>query len=354
MSDALGGSEIQCDIIATKLQEYGNEVIYIALNGDQKYNTTYRVISISNNAGKVASECIKVKPDIVYWRNNKHKLLATVRRIKKANIPIVFAGSSFNDSNRWNHIRKRTNNKPFLKYIIGELYKILIDQINYNGFKWVDGVIVNNKDYLNKIKVQPQVYIPNSMKTNLELFIYERPYLCWVSNIKPIKRPELFVELARRLIDVDIDFIMIGSIQDESYKWLLDKKFLPDNLYYLGPKTIEQVNGILNKTIALCHTCEPEGFSNNFIQAWLQSKPVISYEFDPGGLIRSQKLGFVSDSDMDIFVKDVKSIITNSNLAEEIGSRAFKYSNINFNPDTNVKTLEKFLKDVIQNSIITE
>ena len=98
------------------------------------------------------------------------------------------------------------------------------------------------------------------------------------------------------------------------------------------------------------NTCLTEGFGNNFIQAWLQGKPVVSYEFDPGGLIESEKLGFVSNQNINQFIVNVKKLIENPTLNKEIGERASKYAHKNFQSDKNVRKLEFFLMNIIQNS----
>ncbi len=169
------------------------------------------------------------------------------------------------------------------------------------------------------------------------------------AKLKPQKRPEFCVELAKGIGET-YDVLMVGKIQDSYYEWLKNASKIPKNLKYLGAKTVSEVNGIIFSSICLIHTCTPEGFPGNFVQAWQQGKPVVSYEYDPGGLINSKKLGLVSNNKMNQFISDTKKIIETPALREEIGERAKKYADKHFHPETNVRKLENFLFDVVQNS----
>ena len=86
---------------------------------------------------------------------------------------------------------------------------------------------------------------------------------------------------------------MVGCVRNKRYAYFEDPAATPVNLHYLGPKTVAEVNGILAKSQFLVHTCEPEGFGNVFIQAWLQGRPTLTLEYDPDGIIAREALGAV-------------------------------------------------------------
>ena len=64
-TDMLGGSEIQCDIIARTLVEFGHEVDYIAVGGHDcdAYEVPYRVRPVARQAKAIAEQVIAAKPD---------------------------------------------------------------------------------------------------------------------------------------------------------------------------------------------------------------------------------------------------------------------------------------------------
>jgi glycosyltransferase involved in cell wall biosynthesis len=345
--DALGGSEVQCDIIARELYKLGHQVVYLACNGTNNYNTAYRVKPVRLNGKEIGEAVIDEKPDIVYWRNNKHSAFRTsVRIIRELGIPVVFAVSHISDTIKWKKFRIKPNGSVLKQFITGPL-QILRSIRNHDGFKYVSGIVVNNQDHLGRLDIEPEIYIPNSNTSDKINFKWKKPYICWIANLKSRKRPELCLEVAKRLGN-NYDVLIAGKIQDSNYDWIINSDKVQENLKYLGPKSVLEVNGIIASSICLIHTCTPEGFPGNFIQAWLQSKPVVSYDVDPGGITESEKLGFVSGHNMDRFMADIQKLIDNPGLNKEIGKRAKSYADKHFHSVINVRKLEKFLFEVME------
>ncbi|MCH8535986.1 MAG: glycosyltransferase, partial [Flavobacteriaceae bacterium] len=234
-----------------------------------------------------------------------------------------------------------------LKKALGYFYALAKSRYNYGGFKYVDGLTVLNDNFLGIASVKKQLYVPNSMRTRLVEFTWNKPYIIWVANIKARKRPEICIEVAESVKDLGIDLLMVGHIQDHYYDYLKQPENTPDNLHYIGPKSVEEVNGIIRESMFLIHTCRPEGFGNNFIQAWFQAKPVVSLEFDPGGLIKKHKLGYVSNDDVVQFIDDIKLLVSDKELTLEFGKNASEYSFENHDPKINVKILETFINKIV-------
>jgi hypothetical protein len=189
VQDALGGSEIQCDIFARELTKIGFQVKYLAINGNkEKYETPYKVLPVKKNSSLIIEQIISENPDIVYWRYNKHDLYYILRKIKKENIKIIFAISHLNDVLKWGGYRRRVKGQSIIKYTYFNIKRVLLSRWNYRGFKYIDGVTTLNKKYLNKLPVDLQEYIPNSMNLETTDFSWHRPYVFWVANLKAQKK----------------------------------------------------------------------------------------------------------------------------------------------------------------------
>ena len=345
-NDVIGGSEMQCDGIATRLSQRGHEVIYVAPAGNKQkdYQTNYNVIAVESDAKTIANVVLDQKPDIVYWRFNKYHFHDAVRLIAKQNIPIVFGVSHVNDTKMWSCRENIFSGViPFLK----GLKQGLLNLYNHFGFKYVDAVTVNNPEHMNLLSIEDQCFVPNSISDNAAPFSWQRPYIVWVSNIKPAKRPELFVELAKNLSDSNVDFLMIGNIQSEQYRWIESENQRTPNFHFLGPKSLEEVNGIIKQSIFLIHTCKPEGFPSVFLQAWLKSKPTITYEYDPGEFISKNKLGGVANNDWTNFVSMTKDLIDNKEERDAAGKRANDFAVDLFAAENTIQILEKLLQKTI-------
>jgi glycosyltransferase involved in cell wall biosynthesis len=207
--------------------------------------------------------------------------------------------------------------------------------------------VCQTPEQLEAAPVRSSIVISNSGSLSRSIyFSWPRPYVAWVSNIKAAKRPELCLNLARRLLPHGVDLVMIGRMVDPSYDWLENSAANSENLYYIGPRRLDEVDGVLAGALALVHTCMPEGYPNVFIQAWLQGTPTVSLEFDPGGIIRNQGLGYVSGGDEQQFHQDVMKIITDTEAARQAGDKAKRYAREHCAPERNVAKLEAFLAEV--------
>ncbi len=149
----------------------------------------------------------------------------------------------------------------------------------------------------------------------------------WVANIKSLKKPETFIELAARLRTVtEAEFIMVGRPGDAKYQRRLEAQMQHvRGLTYLGEKSNEEINRLLAESHICVNTSDYEGFPNTFIQAWLHEVPVVSLHVDPDDLLRRQGLGFHSGS-FDRLVQDTRNLIENAELRTRIGKQARAYA----------------------------
>jgi glycosyltransferase involved in cell wall biosynthesis len=341
-TDILGGSEIQCDRIANGLLRLSHDVAYIAPAGyaGKIYSCSYHVRVVEDSPAAISAGILAERPDIVYWRFNKFKFRQVARSVRHAGIPFVFAVSHINDLRRFGHTE---NPRRGAVAALRAIKQAAASYYNYDGFKHVSGVVLLNQDYLGLSPAPREVFIPNTMDTEVESFEWPRPYITWIANLKPGKRPELFLRLAEELAGVDL--LMIGAIHDHSYDWIAQSG-TPANFYFLGPKSVQQCNGILAQALLMTHTCVPEGFGNNFIQAWLMGAPTVSLEFDPGGLIARHDLGGACDGDWRRFVACVSCLIEDERRRRETGARAQEVAREMFCIDKSAAKLASFLEDV--------
>lgn len=344
LSDTVGGSELQCDYLARGLHARGHDVTYIAPSRSLSIarNYGYRIVSVEDTPTALKKNVLAARPDVVYWRYNKRHFLAVASALASASVPMVFAVAHINDLLPMG-VKPRAAG---LRGTIRQAQRKLQARREHFGFRHVSALTTNNRDYLSLSPVSRSFYVPNGMSAELKSFSWPRPYVAWVANIKPAKRPELFVECARALADFDIDALMVGYCQSGGYEWLTDPKRIPPNFYFLGPKTPTEVSGLLAGSRLHVHTCQPEGFPNVFIQAWMQGRPSVSLEFDPCGYIVEQGLGAVSGGAVELFIKQVVDWATSPERSDLAGERARVFSYATFSLDSMVERVEKILADV--------
>jgi glycosyltransferase involved in cell wall biosynthesis len=339
---------MQCDLIARGLSGRGHDVVYAAMKGRGAYDVPYPVHPIPSPSTRSLIRLLRrVRPDVVYWRYNKHHLLPSVLAAKVVRARFVFAISHLYDTLPWGPAGAtplptslRQGPKEWLRST-RSLTHALRDRVHYAAVKYVDGVISLNRDFLGRMPVQRQEAIHNAVPTEETAFSWPRPYVVWVANLKPRKNPEKFLALASRCADLEADFLVVGEIQDSRYGYFEDRERLPSNVRYLGKRSPEEVNGMLRGARLLVHTCDPEGFGNNFIQAWRVGCPTVTLHFDPEGLIADERVGFASGT-LDRLEADVRQLLADRSLRHEMSGRAARLGE-RFSADRMVAAVEAFL-----------
>lgn len=170
------------------------------------------------------------------------------------------------------------------------------------GLRRADAVIVQTevqRDLLKANYGRDAVLIPNFLDAApIQLPEAHRTRILWVGKMREIKRPLMFVELARRL--PELSFTMIGPhFEDEMALHQAVEaaaKRVP-NLEVLGFQPLPEVEKYFDCARVLVSTSEMEGFPNVFLQAMRRGIPIVSF-VDPDGTISANPdLGAIVDSE---------------------------------------------------------
>ena len=114
----------------------------------------------------------------------------------------------------------------------------------------------------------------------------------WINNLRQLKRPDLYFELASSL--PELSFHMAGGAipgQETFFEQAQARAQARPNLSFLGHVPFHDVNPLYGRARVLVNTSDIEGFPNSYLQAWAAGTPVVAF-FDPDGLIAKERLGF--------------------------------------------------------------
>ena len=162
----------------------------------------------------------------------------------------------------------------------------------------------------------------------------------WVNNLRPFKRPDLALELARRLPHLRLH--MIGGEQAGHQELFSqtrrDSAQLP-NLLFHGRVPYHDVNDYYERARVFVNTSDSEGFPNSYLQAWRRGVPTVSF-FDPDGLIRSRGLGHTARS-LDDMAEAVDRFAQRSEAWQAASARCRRFMDERYGDDT---VLEPYLE----------
>jgi glycosyltransferase involved in cell wall biosynthesis len=156
--------------------------------------------------------------------------------------------------------------------------------------------------------------------------------ILWVNNFRPFKRPELAVNLARRLSNRRMT--MIGGPcpgLGEYFEGVRRSARGIPGLDFVGPVPYRQVNEFFHRARLFVNTSRSEGFPNSFLQAWIRGVPVVSF-FDPDGLIGRHGLGAVP-ADFDQMAAAAERFLDVPAEREAAGARARRFAWAHYAPE---------------------
>ncbi|MEJ0038409.1 MAG: glycosyltransferase family 4 protein [Gammaproteobacteria bacterium] len=144
------------------------------------------------------------------------------------------------------------------------------------------------KNYQRKSLVVPSLIDPAG---RCRSFSERSTDVLWVGALRPLKRPKLLLDLARRL--PHLTFEIAGGPSPDAPSLFNEVKreaqALP-NVRFLGQVPYHDVGSLFERARLLVGTSEIEGVPNTYLQAWGHGTPVVAY-IDPEHLIAENGLG---------------------------------------------------------------
>jgi glycosyltransferase involved in cell wall biosynthesis len=288
----------------------------------------------------------KINPDLIYQRGGKPYIGMAARWCNKHKKKLVL-GISMDVNCSKNGILNLNKN------VFNYPANILNGYFTFLGIKNADLIIAQNnnqKVLLQKNFNRDSIILPNVHNIPSPPFKKSDPLIIsWIANIKPLKRPELFIKLAESFQDSNIKFVYAGRPSfDNYYSTLLEKTKKLSNLEFLGEIPFEKTNELLSKSSIFINTSITEGFPNTYIQAWMRETPVVTLTCDPDDLIKNYKLGFHSKN-FNQLKKDIRYLIENENIRKNIGKRSRDFAINKYDINKIVNNYYNIFSDLIRN-----
>lgn len=134
--------------------------------------------------------------------------------------------------------------------------------------------------------------------------------LLWVARCHPVKRPQLFLDLAERLPDTRCR--MICSVQDKAL-WESVRKRAAGlaNVEFLESVPYREIQDHFNASRIFVNTSEHEGVPNTFIHSGLGGAVILSLLVDPDGMFRHFPAGLCAGGDFGRLVAATREFLGN-------------------------------------------
>ncbi|MBN1234283.1 MAG: glycosyltransferase family 4 protein [Candidatus Coatesbacteria bacterium] len=174
----------------------------------------------------------------------------------------------------------------------------------------------------------------------------EKPFILWIGNLVPVKRPEILFEIARQM--PDYQFVMAGGTWGKGYAAKVKEEANRiSNLKDYGEVTYRQSNSLIDNCLVLLSTSEYEGYPNIFKEAWLCGKPVVSMSPIRFTMIEKERLGALTETIEETLIA-LKELIENKDIYNDVSRRAKIFSEKEFSLEKNSLHLERILLETMK------
>jgi len=323
----IGGAELQQSLIARMLAARGYRVSMISINYGQADGTVVDGVRIYNMH--------KPFEGIPVLRFVHPRLTSLWRALKRVDADIYYQRTAaaytgfmaaFCKANGKRSIYAGASDVDFLPG--KQAISFARDRMIYEyGLRRVDTVIVQNENqqlYLRRHYGREGLLVPNFYDAPANARADRAGYVLWVATVREQKRPELVLELARRL--PRHRFVMIGGSdpgwfgEDYARRIREAAERLP-NVQFKGFMPFEEADGWFSGARVVLNTSTYEGFPNTFLQAWARGVPSVAF-VDTGSRRDGQPVYDIA-TDMDDATTRIDRLMSDDLAWEKASQRVF-------------------------------
>jgi len=276
-------------------------------------------------------ELVRIDADVYYQRGGSEYTFAVFLAARSLGRKFVWATSMRPDC-EGNKSRRLLEDEGIrgAKRLMLSPHAWLRDVLTSLGRRGADAIVVQDESQRRTVKKnfgQESVVIKVGHPVPESTGKKEQPPLVlWVANAKKLKRPEFFIELARACRGLSARFILVGGRPNPLYRLHLTKLAAGmNNVELKWAVPFQETNLLLSAASLLVNTSTSEGFPNTFVQAWLRQTPVVSLAADPDGVLERERIG-ICPGNFRRMVDDVRRLLIDQSLREEMGNRARAYA----------------------------
>lgn len=348
--DIYGGADVQAAFLANALAEAGHDVHLVVSDLPDGSNLPFPAHNAFDKSDGVRGlrffhprltgirrALAETQADVYYQRNASMVTGVTAMFCRRRGKVFVYGAGSDTDFS-------------FRETLLSGVTSLRDKLLYYAGLKLAHGIVTQNETQrrlcVENVK-KPAIVIPNGVSVNAGNGTESRDVILWVGAIRRVKRPELFVELARRMPQER--FVMVGGISGREKAFgheIMQSAGSLQNVELAGHVSHDRLLSYMKRALALVNTSRFEGFPNAFLEAWSCGVPVISSN-DVDGLIVQEKLGGIAHS-----VDDIKGLLEglrrNPGECESTGERSKKLVQERFSAAAIGKQYVTFFQELLE------
>lgn len=340
---AVGGNERQQWLLARALSTTGCSVVAVSDKLEAgKRSAMDGLEFVGIGRGRPLLEwyrfLLSERPDWLYWRGADHLLGLVFHAAGLAGVQTIFSAAFDTDVHPRRALTRRHRWWPLYAWGLCRAERIFVQhagQFDELSASW------RSKSYVVRSIAgeRPSAIQPHSRREK---------YIAWVGMLRQPKRPDLLVEIARKV--PDLQFVVCGGVTAHRSPPGYGNRIIEmlnglSNVQFLGQVDPEKAHRIIADAALLLSTSDGEGFPNTFLQAWASGTPVVSLRIDPDSVIQQAGLGTVSGT-TEAAIEHLSRFMDSPRDREDVACRARDYIARNHSEAAIVRTFKLALRGV--------
>lgn len=342
-----GGSEVQVSNYAKELAKKTNYdvSIMVADFGQKKQEVIEGVRLVKTYSLRKKLSNYILAPFKLYnsLREENPDLVIT-----RAKGPEVGIASKYCRRNEKKHIHMIAHDGE----VQGKFFKGLFGKMFKRGFLRADHIISQNdyqqREYKRKFGKDNSSQLNASYETKSSKVKKDGSVL-WVGRSDSWKRPELFLELAKKHRDKRFVMVLPKSSDDRTWERIVKQSENVDNLALIEGVPFKEIQKLFDKAAVFVNTSESEGFPNTFVQAGIAKTPILSLAADPNKMLSKSKCGYLCKG-IDDLSKKLDKLLGSKKDWEEKSKNVNEYVKKNHDIKKNIRQLESIINNVLHKS----
>jgi glycosyltransferase involved in cell wall biosynthesis len=189
--------------------------------------------------------------------------------------------------------------------------------------------------------------IPNGQRIGAAISKERTGPVLWVGRSEQVKRPDLFLELARELPSESFTMICQKATGDNTYEELKASAASLGNLTFIERVPFRQIDDYFRRAKVLVNTSDSEGFPNAFIQAAKNSTAILSLSVNPDDFLNVHGCGIACAGDFRKMVSELKSMVSGNKFIE-LGARGRVYAQAKHDMSKIIERYKEIFKEAAE------
>ena len=257
-----------------------------------------------------------MRPDWLYWRGASHLLGPLVQMAHVLGVRTIFAAAFDTDVHPCSALTARQRWWPLYAWGLSKTERLFVQhgrQLEELPSRW-----------------RPKAFVVRSITdthSHLTPHSCREPYVAWVGMLRQPKRPDLLIEIAKRLPEVK--YVVCGGATTHRSPSGYSQSVIGrlrglSNIEFRGQVAPDEAERVIAEAAVLLCTSDQEGFPNTFLQAWSYGTPVVTLQVDPDSVIKRFDLGAVTGM-VEATVEQLQRLLRSPDEREGMAARAREY-----------------------------